>query len=723
MSMKYRLKKTAAILLGLALTVGATGCNFTTTDSQADLKQRVASVNISQTLAKDAAYSEYADDIAELIQSGVLSTDIPKRDLIAYFMNLGYNYVQNGYSYSDTIEMLMDGLVQRKILTQYAVAYYLDNGDDLSTDSCMEYVNQKIDGATGVEKTLLKSHPEVLTMKYFLTENETDMEDYDAAVFGFMKSLNKSLDSAESNYITATGTSHTHSESRTTPTGVDTTNEDYIPVKADGSLDYDIYTGRNTLDSCGTYEKVQGSTATTRMKAYNMFLSNLQGYGLIKKNEDTAKIKELDYYYLELTAQLGQALINKYFDALQEEAVENLKGVNEDYQPVADRYDEIVARQQKEYSDLTAFETALGSVSDTSFVLYGQRNFGFVYNILLPFSEAQNLEYSAAKKKLKGDALYEAREEILAEIEAKDLRTAWFCSEVEESTHYAYEVTTGYYDNESAKGDNTYLFFENNMNNSGEDGEYKSLKQYAGTYPYNGKAELKDGEWEFTPNRLSIGTKTQKGFIQEMESYINYVVSGDKNSGVASGNFTNFYGSNYVVNGETNYKNFLYYEGKVNLTNTSRSQYFYKEGNDTYAAVSAVNELMFAYSTDPGCLNTYMGYVVSPYKTSFVSEFEYAAQYAVLKGAGSYVVCATDYGWHIIYVSMVCDAAEIYEGGFIADDVEKEGTFSNLFYEYIKSSTASTYTTDAQNNVMNAYVSSATYYQEAYQDLLDLDKA
>ena len=174
--------------------------------------------------------------------------------------------------------------------------------------------------------------------------------------------------------------------------------------------------------------------------------------------------------------------------------------------------------------------------------------------------------------------------------------------------------------------------------------------------------------------------------------------------------------------GEVDYSKFVYRKATIKVGDVSAYDYFNKESN-VYKMLSVANELMFAYSTDTGCLNTYMGYVVSPYKTSFVSEFEYAAQYAVLKGAGSYVVCATDYGWHIIYVSMVCDAAEIYEGGFIADDIKKEGTFSNLFYEYIKSSTASTYTTDAQNNVMNAYVSSATYYQEAYQDLLDLDKA
>ena len=167
------------------------------------------------------------------------------------------------------------------------------------------------------------------------------------------------------------------------------------------------------------------------------------------------------------------------------------------------------------------------------------------------------------------------------------------------------------------------------------------------------------------------------------------------------------------------------------MQNTARSDYFNAKvgktntDNDSYKALSAINELMFAYSTDTGCLNTYMGYVVSPYKTEFVSEFEYAAQYVVKQGVGSYVVAPSDYGWHIMYCSFVYDAddGDVY-GGFKTDEMEVEGTFSYLFYESLKATSATSYTTTVKADIVNGYKNdkAVTLYTEAYEDLLELDK-
>lgn len=714
MNSKKTIKKIGATLLALALTVGATGCDFLVVDNEKDLKQTVATVNITSNL-KDAEM-QCANDVQKLIDNNGLSTDIPKRDLVAYFLNTGYMYVQNyGYTYEDTFNLLMDGLVEKKILTQYAVAYFLEKDDALTADACLHYVTEQINGATGKEKELLSSHREVLTMKYFLSA-----EEYDEAVYGLKKSLNSSLDSAEANYITETTDEHTHDETRTTPTNANTEKEDYVPMK-DGALDYDIYTGRNAFDSCGTYEKVDGSTVTSRKKAYNAFLSNLQSYGLIKEGEDTAVVTELDYYYLELSSTLGSALVNKYTEELKDEAIALLDA---DY--VADKYDEIKASQKNAYENKpTDFDTALDSVSDTSFVLYGTKDFGFVYNILIPFSASQTQRYSSAKSNLKGDALFNARKEILQGVEAKDLRSAWFCTEDKEN--YAYEATgNNYYNNNGDTKD--YLFFEKNTTNADR---YEKLTQYAGQYPYNGKAELVDDEWDFTPNKMKIGTATESGFIQEMEAYINHVVG----SNVASGDWLTSYNDTVYTDSTTkkvDYSKFMYYAGKVNLAQDFKASDFFnakvgatEEANAYYQALSAVNELMFAYSTDTGCLNSYMGYVVSPYKTDFVSEFEYAAQQAVLGGVGSYVVAPSDYGWHIIYCSFVYDAddGDVY-GGFKANEMEVEGTFSYLFYESLKSTSATSYTTTVQNQLLNQYNNdkAVTLHTKAYQDLLDLDK-
>ena len=91
MNNKHTFKKAAALFLGLALTVGATGCSFITTDNQADLEQPVASVNISAKLEEQ--YKDVAGDVKDVI--GLMSQDILKRDLISYYLSTGYQYVEH----------------------------------------------------------------------------------------------------------------------------------------------------------------------------------------------------------------------------------------------------------------------------------------------------------------------------------------------------------------------------------------------------------------------------------------------------------------------------------------------------------------------------------------------------------------------------------------------------------------------------------------------------
>ena len=707
MSKKHTLKKMGALLLGVALTVGSTGCNFFPADTQEDLAQEVAKVNIYKSLEKDDDYKSYAQAVNTLIEKGALTSSVSKSDLVALFMNVGYTYVQNyGYTVEAAIEMLMESLVNTKIMIQYATAYYLKNG--LSVEGCDKYVAEELAKVSDSEKALLEANPEVLTMKYFLTENGTEMDDYNLAVYSLLQSFNSSLDSLEATYIDEEE-SHDHSEARTTPTAISTEKEDYYPQTAEGGLDYNVYTGRNTLDSCGKYEKVDGSTVSTRKKAYNAFLANLQNYGLIGEKENSADVTKLNYYYVELSSSLGQALINKYFEDLSEEAYASL---TEEY--VQSKYQEIADDQKTSYTEnVGAFETAIGSLSDDSFVLYGSEGFGFVYNILIPFSKAQEQAYSAAKNKgLTENELFDARKDILENIQAKDLRESWF--DLHDHANYAYEAEAGtYFDNKSAKGDKTYLFFEDSMV---ETDRYEAIKQYAGMYPYNGTVEEGEHEYTFKANKLTIDE-----FITEMESYINFVVGGDVTEGKPCDHYNDDKALYVDDKGVVDYSKFMYYTGKVNLQNTKADDYFKAENNDAYKAVSAVNELMFAYSTDTGCLNTYMGYAVNPGKTNYVPEFEYAAQEAVKSGVGSYVVCATDYGWHIIYVSFVYDGDYVY-AGYNAEEKDVEGSFSNLFYESLKATTATTMSNKVQNQVLNSCNNDncVTLYTARYQDLLDM---
>ncbi len=687
-------KKTAALFLGLALAAGGVGCsNFILTDNEKDLNQTVATVDISATLAKDqkSGYAEVANDVKTIVND--LSSDISKRDLVAYFLNTGYQYVESyGYTYKDTFNMLIDGLISREIMVQYVIAYYLKT-TDLSAAGCEAYINAELGKVSGTEKALLENNKEVLTLKYFLTENGENNEDFDRAVYSLKKSLNDSLDSLEENYIKAESEEHNHGDTRTLPTGVSTEEDDYYDTN------YEVYTGRNVVGENNSYERVDGSTTSTRQKAYNAFLANLQSYNLVgtDENEDPSDIKNLSYYYVELSSVLGQSLLNKYYESMEDTIAASL---TEEY--VGGKYAELYESQKRSYaSSPSDFETAMDSVSDTSFLLYGLEDFGYVYNILLPFSTSQEIEYTRAKNNstYSQDALYTIRKNILKGVKGKDLRDSWFSEH--DHANYAYEESEG-----------VYKFFKDQTTGT-ENSQYAPLKQYAGNYAYNGKVEkTEDGEYKLTPNEITIDQ-----FIEIFNTEINTSVGKDVASGAK---YENYNATTYTNDKDEvdDYSKFMYYTGKTDIE-VSRADYFNKD-SDIYKAISAVNELMFAYSTDTGCLNTYFGYAVSPYGTDFVKEFEYAAQYVVSQGAGSYAVCATDYGWHIVYASFVYDSNDVY-GGYLAD--QAEGTFSNMFYESIKESAISNYSTEKQNEVLNTYNNSAsvTRFVSRYQDLLDMD--
>ena len=266
-----KIKNALALVLGASFAVGGTACNFFTTDNEKDLAQTVGEVNITSYLSQ-TDFADYADDV-ETIMSLVKTNDsntltqISKRDLVSAFVNNGSMYVNNyGYSYRQTFEMLMNSLVNRKIMVQYALAYYLADEDaDKTAEGCKAFVKAEQDNASGKEQELLKAHPELSAIKYFLDE-----EEYNTAVYQLKKAINDSLDSAETSIIKASDEEHNHGEARTLPKRANQEKEDYLPKQ------YEIYTGRNAADSCGPdYERVEGSTPTTRMKAYNSLLANL----------------------------------------------------------------------------------------------------------------------------------------------------------------------------------------------------------------------------------------------------------------------------------------------------------------------------------------------------------------------------------------------------------------------------------------------------------------
>ena len=704
--------KVAAVALAAALSSTLlAGCDITT-DVSKDYAQVIAEVNITDSANfESSSYAEYGDVIG--------TTEITKRDMVAYFISTGYSMMQSyGWTYYDTFNMISETLVNRQIYIQYAMLYLLD--DESESDITVAGYEAAVEGQTGIDRRLA-------ALAYFLDEEEEAQ-----ALYSTRQLVNNTLDSQEETYLDH---DHSHDDSastaRTTPTGIDTETEDYYNEA------YRIYTGSNALADCPGYEAPEGSTPTTRRKAYSSFLASLRANSLIESGEDLSNVESLTYFKTELASAYETAIINKLTDKFEDTIRAT---VNEQY--AQEIYDTTYSRQETTFAnDTDSFETALEGVSDTSFVLTApEANYGYVINILIPFSTSQSLELENAPADLgdtKGNNFLQ-RAALLKNVRGTDQRGTWFDED------YAFdgaETENAYTGGNAAR---SYLFFEDSL---GGNEQYERVPNYLGYYTYNGTVRQNEDEtYTVRPNRITIDD-----FIAEMEgylaqaasevsiegdgytlsegTYVDGIVADDTINAVADN--TTYYNRSvsdyYTESGAVDYSKFVYYAGKVNFTNGFDANQFFLAGSAENVAYSVMNELSFAYNTDTAGLNDYFGYVISTGATDYVPEFEYAAQYVCRQGAGSYVVVPSDYGWHVIYCTFSFVADE--EGNVIApytfnwDDRASEGTFSYLFYEALCADLVSEYASIRQSNAIEDFKDCAVVYEDRYADLSGLDTA
>lgn len=727
--------------LAAALTMSVAFSSGCATRNEEDMKQIVATVDITKS---DNLQAEGLSDYAAAISS---QKDITKMELMASFYNVGYSYVQSGSSYAEVFEMLVDALTGTAVLTQYATLSLIRDKSAGNSSYLQEYLAK----STEVERY------------EFLLDGETALNDdgtegYDrvlAARYSLYSGINSSLDSLEQSIIDEEEDSSSSSDTRTIPGGADEEREDYLPLDKNNKnkLDYNIFTGYEgyLIDDSGAYEddQLEGSTRATRRKAYASFITNLRDNFLIGEEEDVRDVLSISYIQEEYLSQLQQQVINEYYEryqAAQEELIEKVDGDGV-YTFLQSRYESDLADQTNSYSQFSAFESAMSSVSDTSFLLYAPAtegtdggSYGFVYNILLPFNAAQNVNIDTSDTSAQ---YYFARKALLEDITATDQRSVWFNG----ATDYSFDasadgINIDYYGKDAGRD---YLFFEDNLLHGDR---YSKLEKYDGRYSYNGTV-VKNGDeksYSLSPAKLTIDD-----MLAEFEAYVEYVMGGGtveiaKQDSYNVDDYTQYYTDETKdlpdSQKKIDYSKFVYAKGKVDLgydftQQTQLSSFlanmFVSEGENSaaYKAMSAVNELQFAYTTDTSVLSQYIGYSVSAFTTSYVPEFEYAAQQAVNEGPGTVYVCAADYGWHIIYVTATYPVGSADgEGGAVYGDLEwtaeyvlKEGTFQNLYYNWIKDSTLSSVTTNRRAVINELFGGDATVtrHEDAYRDLLELD--
>lgn len=721
-------KKITAVACTLAslMALGTfAGCaNLKTTDALKDMEQVIAEVDITKSARFEEDFAGYAEAIS--------TASVSKREMIASFIGSGYSAMNSyGWTYADTFQAICDSLVDRQIYIQYAIVHFLKNGwtdeDGVAVTYSLGDYNAAIAAAEAQAKnegksgSALQVAKDVAGIGYFLTEKERNLADYTLKV-----SFNQTLDTQEEAIIVEEEDETEYESSvRTLPTGINTKDEDFYDIA------YNIYTGtgkQSDPNACGTYETLDGSTPTTRTRAYNKFLANLRTNDLIEKGEDTSDITKLNYYQLELKSAYEGALITKLNDTYTEESNATVtRDVCES------SFNDTLATQIRTYkNDSSALESDLDAISDTKFVLTTtgkeDRNYGFVINILLPFSTRQSQILSEAEQGYqdgKGNK-FETRASLLSQVKATDQRGSWFTGE----TDYSFDASEKADAYTGGNGTRKWLFFEDSLKAAeGEETlQYQTLKNYCGNYTYNG---IYDADKRvYVPNKIDVD-----GFLTEMRGYLNATLgSGALSVPVLDRNYYSPVDGYYNADGTVNYETFVYTSGKIDwsaVAGAGESSAFdanriFVKGSKENKALSVINELSFAYNTDTAGLNTYLGYAVTANKTSFVSEFEYAAQWAVKNGAGSYCVVPSDYGWHIIYCTFsFADTPADKDTPFTFDysDIETEGSFSYLYYEALKSNALTNYSTNRRSKIINAYLDSSTVYEERYADLSGLDSA
>ena len=331
------------------------------------------------------------------------------------------------------------------------------------------------------------------------------------------------------------------------------------------------------------------------------------------------------------------------------------------------------------------FISKLSSASASDPILCGLNgSYGYVYNLLIGANDIQKAMIEDLSPSLTATERAKARRDILAGTIVTDQRSTW--------------VLSGYdFDGTKFTGDYTFMG-ENAL-------EFKGDVQ---------KVQEKTKDQNAKYKVTSLDPITLSEFVDMMEMY----VYGKKQTAVA---------------GVTDPSVYKKVESNVDVKDYTKK----------------INELLFAFSTDPGSLNTYLGYSIQPKPSSgeaetYMQEFADAGRELLKMGKSSYIMVATDYGYHIMFYSVVLSdtygynnlvdylnsqyGTKNWEDEFnkmLADFDEYEDTDNYMYvlFNSLASSSVSKKLTDNQNSIINKYVydSNNTYvklFTGAYADLI-----
>lgn len=666
--MKKIASKIFALILVFCLSLTVlTGCDWFTTNQDRDMAQVIASVQISEEVAKE---------------------DIYKRELVTGYENYGWQYVYYyGYSMAEAYQVVLGNLVDNRIIIQQSRLELakLYNGLLDKTDNLTDFEKYFKENAKAAGTAIDATNGDIESLKKYLTEYEIA-----AAYYSMRSSVNTLIDSYEDednsssssekedvSYTdrTAPKVEHEYGETEEELKEQEPYEDDYLianvtlkeenleTLKAKYTNIYDL-----NMAVWGAYE-IDISTLA-RKKAYSSLLQHLKDTGLIASTETYDYVENVDnvlkYSYFEssLKSQLESALVSKYEKSLVSGVQAKLTddAVWEQYKV---DYENQKALYENNYS---SYETALSNASDTSFVLYNPYpGYGYVANLLIGFTDEQTTMLSdySSKDNVTNDQIEAFRAKLVDQLFAKDQRNSWVFN-----NHGTFAEGVFNFDDEYTVSD------------------LEQLKSFIGTViveDEEGYTEEDDNGVEKTKWNVLDATAKNIAYSQFVSQYLAL-------AGMVDMRFEN----NQI--------------GKIE--------------NFDEDALKKINDLIYVFSTDPGSLSNEYGYVYSPLTSSkqYVKEFADAAKAVVENGVGSYTAVITDFGIHIIVCTKTIDSDPYdvtSDGSAFKADLDDEDSLAYKYKQVKLDAVTDTEVSKIANQFITKYrEEKVTKYQSTYKDLI-----
>ncbi len=666
------MKKIVAKILSLALSLAlvlsiCASCDWITVNTDRDMDQVIASVKVSDSVDAES---------------------VKKKELNAGFVSYGYQYVQYyGYTTSQAYQVVLDNLVANRIVVQQARVSLSETYNGLLTKDTglTEFEEYFKANALAGGKSINPQSGEIENLKNYLTEYE-----YAQVMYETRKNVNDLIKSyEEDDEEDAVEKENVSVADRVSPIVEDNSGRDETELKADAPTEDEIkiaalVIGDDASSKANVYEldmavynayKIDISN-NKKKKAFSELLTFLKDTGLILSTEshDIANSDNvLNYsYFQEMTKQLIEnVIVAKYEESLNAETEAKLTddGIWEEY------VKEYQNQEALYKNNIASYESALDAASDTSFVLYNPfDNYGYVLNLLVPFSDEQtaSLDEKKAEAGITENDVLAYREQLASNIVAKDQRESWVYS------------SYGKYNKDSK----TFTFDKDYRN-----AEIETLNDFIGEVIVRKGGE--DG----------ITEKDENGVDQTTWSFANVIA----NEILMTDLF-----ADYIT------------------PNTGIAEIYFEENNETTIGsvtyseeiFDKFNELMYAFSTDTGCLGKEYGYLYSPYTHTYVEEFEKASKAVVEKGVGAYTTVLTDYGYHVIIctklVETTYDISDASKTQFMAD-LKVEDTLAYNYRQVKLDSIVSSEISKVASKLINEYKDDedkVTYFKNTYSDLI-----